>query len=252
MMDSVSRSMMTLNAYLPNSTPPFDLVEHYVAKKTYYPTAINRVLGVLDRGYKHRVTFNGEIGRNYDDLRDRWNEIQCQMAKMDESLNDLEVTDGVTDMSRQVKGLSLVTETTRPRSLLEPMSVAVDLQSRLQRVGASIRRILEVLHSEKGTRNAHRKQRLRRERRRVGVSRNVSYCPDRTVLDCLSFSLHRGEKVALVGVSGCGKSTIGLLATRLYDPNLGSVLIDGIDLRDLGQRNLRSIVTIVPQRAIPL
>lgn len=116
MIDSVSRSMMSLNTYLPDAPPPFDLIEHYIAKKTYYPAAINRVLGVLDRGYKHRVTFNGEIGRNYNDLRDRWNEIQCQMKKMDESLNDFGVNDGVVDMSRQAKGLSIVSESTRPRS----------------------------------------------------------------------------------------------------------------------------------------
>src|SRR5271170_5387199 len=115
MMDSVSRSIMTLSSYLPDTIPPFDLVEHYIAKKTYYPAAINRVLGVLDRGYKHRVTFNGEIGRNYDDLRDRWDEIQRQVRKMDETLTELGVHDGLANLSRQVKGLSIVTEQ-RPTS----------------------------------------------------------------------------------------------------------------------------------------
>src|SRR5271170_8083890 len=115
MMNSISRSMKRVSAYLPDTTPPFDLVEHYIAKKTYYPAAINRVLGVLDRGYKHRVTFNGEIGRNYDDLRDRWDEIQRQVRKMDETLTELGVHDGISNLSRQVKGLSIVTEQ-RPTS----------------------------------------------------------------------------------------------------------------------------------------
>jgi hypothetical protein len=116
MMDSVSRSMLALNAYLPDSSPPFELIEHYLAKKTYYPTAINRVLGVLDRGYKHRVTFNGEIGRNYDDLRDRWVQIQCDMRKLDETLQDVGPNDdAISSVSRQVKELSLVPEA-RPRS----------------------------------------------------------------------------------------------------------------------------------------
>src|SRR5260370_33470291 len=79
---------------------------------------------------------------------------------------------------------------------------------------------------------------------------SFSYGRDRTVLDSLSFCIGRGEKVALVGISGCGKSTIGHLATRLYDPDAGSVLIDGMDLRDLGQRNLRSVVTVVPQEPV--
>jgi hypothetical protein len=115
MMDSINRSMMSVSAYLPDAAPPFDLIEHYIAKKTYYPAAINRVLGVLDRGYKHRVTFNGEIGRNYDDLRDRWDEIQRQIRKMDETLTELGVHDGISNLSRQVKGLSIVTEQ-RPTS----------------------------------------------------------------------------------------------------------------------------------------
>jgi ATP-binding cassette subfamily B protein len=137
--------------------------------------------------------------------------------------------------------------------LFEPMSVAVDLQSRLQRVGASIRRIVEVVGNEEviagngqGTQRLTRESGARLEFRKVCFS----YRGDRTVLDCLSFFVDRGEKVALVGISGCGKSTIGHLATRLYDPDAGSVLIDGMDLRDLGQRNLRSVVTVVPQEPV--
>lgn len=115
MMDSVTRSMEELRAYLPNA-PPFDLIEHYTAKKTYYPAAINRVLGVLDRGYKNRATFNGEIGRNYHDLLDRWTQLQGQMRKLDEALLEPGAdNDEVTEMSRQVKKLSIVTEQ-RPRS----------------------------------------------------------------------------------------------------------------------------------------
>src|SRR5882762_1758274 len=134
--------------------------------------------------------------------------------------------------------------------LFEPMSVAVDLQSRLQRVGASIRRIVEVVGNEEVVAsNGQPKQRLNRESGARLEFKEVcfSYGRDRTVLDCLSFCVCRGEKVALVGISGCGKSTIGHLATRLYDPDAGSVLIDGMDLRNLGQRNLRSVVTVVPQ-----
>src|SRR5277367_7011372 len=115
MMDSINRSMMSVSAYLPDAAPPFDLIEHYIAKKTYYPAAINRVLDVLDRGYKHRVTYNGEIGRNYDDLRDRWRDIQFQMQKMDDVLKNLGPEDNIGEMSRRGKGLSIVTEA-RPQS----------------------------------------------------------------------------------------------------------------------------------------
>ena len=137
--------------------------------------------------------------------------------------------------------------------LFEPMSVAVDLQSRLQRVAASIRRIVEIAGNEEMTaRNGHPKQRLTTESGAQLEFREVcfSYRHDHTVLDRLNLRVSRGEKVALVGISGSGKSTIGHLATRMYDPDAGSVLIDGIDIRDLGQRNLRSVVTVVPQEPV--
>src|SRR5216684_8775140 len=137
--------------------------------------------------------------------------------------------------------------------LFEPMSVAVDLQSRLQRVGASIRRIVAVVGNDEAiASNGQGTQRLSRESGARLEFREVcfSYGPDRAVLDCLSFCVGSGEKVALVGFSGCGKSAIGHLATRLYNPDAGSVLIDNMDLRLLGQRHLRSIVTVVPQEPI--
>jgi ATP-binding cassette, subfamily B, bacterial len=137
--------------------------------------------------------------------------------------------------------------------LFEPMSVAVDLQSRLQRVGASIRRIVAIVGTDVLiASNGQRMQRLTRESGNRLEFRDVcfSYGRGRSVLDCLSFCVSSGEKVALVGMSGCGKSTIGHLATRLYDPDTGSVLIDGIDLRNLGKRNLRSVVTVVPQEPV--
>src|SRR5258708_35285882 len=105
--------------------------------------------------------------------------------------------------------------------LFEPMSVAVDLQSRSRRVGASIRRIVEVVGNEEVI--ASNGQRTHRPTRESGARlgfREVcfSYERNRTVLNCLTFCVGRGEKVALVGISGCGKSTIGHLPTRLYEP----------------------------------
>jgi len=136
--------------------------------------------------------------------------------------------------------------------LFEPMTAAVDLQSRLQRVGASIRRIIEVIGTEEEIPRNAPTQRLNANSGDWLEFREVSfaYGNTRAVLDRLSFDVHRGEKIALVGVSGCGKSTIGHLATRLYDPDAGSVVIDGVDLRDLGLRNLRSAVSVVPQEPV--
>ncbi len=67
-------------------------------------------------------------------------------------------------------------------------------------------------------------------------------------LDDVSFTVHRGETVALVGDSGGGKTSIVNLILRLYDPSAGQVLINGVDARELDLKGLRGRVGIVTQR----
>jgi len=133
--------------------------------------------------------------------------------------------------------------------LFEPVSIAIDLQSRLQRVGASVRRILEI---------TARKQRSNGRTSAVYLNPNAapelefrsvsfSYGQDRPILHDLSFRVVAGETVALVGLNGSGKSTVGMLAARLYQPDAGSVLVGGQNIRDVSRGSLRSTVTLVPQ-----
>lgn len=78
---------------------------------------------------------------------------------------------------------------------------------------------------------------------------NVSfgYKPDEYVLHNLNFTIHRGEKVAIVGPTGAGKSSMIRLLCRLYEPQQGRILIDGIDVRDLRQAELRQHVGVILQ-----
>lgn len=81
--------------------------------------------------------------------------------------------------------------------------------------------------------------------------RNVSFAyEDREVLSNISFSINKGETVALVGPSGGGKSTISDLIPRFYDPSVGSILIDGIDLKDYAMESIRDRMGIVAQETI--
>lgn len=70
---------------------------------------------------------------------------------------------------------------------------------------------------------------------------------DIDVLDSMHLEVAPGEVVALVGPSGAGKSTIVQLIPRFFDPTSGRILIDGVDLRDLRLRDLRSYMAAVPQ-----
>ena len=73
--------------------------------------------------------------------------------------------------------------------------------------------------------------------------------PDTLVIDDLSFSVEPGERVAIVGVSGAGKSTIFQLVMRFYDCRKGRVLVDGIDVRTVDPSELRARIAPVPQEA---
>ncbi|MBR4958383.1 MAG: ATP-binding cassette domain-containing protein, partial [Phascolarctobacterium sp.] len=81
---------------------------------------------------------------------------------------------------------------------------------------------------------------------------NVSfaYHTDEPILDNVSFSATPGQVVALVGPSGAGKSTVASLLPRFYDVTGGSIVIDGLDIRDVTMESLREQVGIVPQETM--
>ena len=81
---------------------------------------------------------------------------------------------------------------------------------------------------------------------------NVSFrYPDAEeyVLTDISFTARRGETVALIGATGCGKSTVINLIPRFYDATVGKVLVDGVDVREYSQKALRNKIGYVSQKA---
>ena len=76
------------------------------------------------------------------------------------------------------------------------------------------------------------------------------YDPNRQILKGVSFSVPVGHKLAIVGPTGAGKSTISRLLFRFYDVTGGRVLIDGQDIRDYTQESLRAAIGVVPQDTV--
>jgi ATP-binding cassette subfamily B protein len=111
--------------------------------------------------------------------------------------------------------------------------------------GERIARMLQVESSVKESPNpvqiTHFDQSVRFE--------NVSfgYDPDHPVLRDLTLEIKPGQRVAIVGATGAGKTTLVKLLARFYDVTAGSILISGVDVRDLPLNDLRRFVSVVPQ-----
>jgi ATP-binding cassette subfamily B multidrug efflux pump len=83
--------------------------------------------------------------------------------------------------------------------------------------------------------------------------RNVSFSyhgAEKPALKEISFHARCGETTAIIGSTGSGKSTLAKLIPRFYDVNEGSILVDGLDIRDMRQEDLRAMIGYVPQKAV--
>lgn len=133
--------------------------------------------------------------------------------------------------------------------LFIPLYSVVDIYSKFQRAGASIRRLQEITDADAVLRDRPGALTLTADVAGVIELKEVSfnYDSDRPVLNAVSFRVNPGERVAISGRSGNGKSTIARLVARLYDAPSGTVLIEGTDVRDIKLKSLRSAVIFVPQ-----
>ena len=133
--------------------------------------------------------------------------------------------------------------------LFIPLYGVVDIYSKLQRAGASVRRLMEITEAELILRDRPGALALESNASGAIELRDVSfsYHADRPVLSGISLRVNPGERVALAGISGNGKSTIARLMARLYDARAGTVLVEGLDVRDIRLKSLRSSVIFVPQ-----
>jgi ABC-type multidrug transport system fused ATPase/permease subunit len=133
--------------------------------------------------------------------------------------------------------------------LFIPLYGVVDIYSKLQRAGASIRRLMEITEAQTALSDRPEALSLKPDSAGVVELRDVSfsYNGDRTVLNAVNLRVKAGERVAIAGRSGNGKSTIARLVARLYDARSGTILIEGTDVRDIKLKSLRSSVIFVPQ-----
>ncbi len=136
--------------------------------------------------------------------------------------------------------------------LYNPIVRLVQFQGGAAATRVAIDRMMEVLEAPETLRDRPDAQPVQEARGRL-VFENVSfrYHPGGPqVLKDINLTIEPGTTVGIVGASGAGKSTLMLLAPRLYDVDAGHIVLDGRDVRDLRQADLRHTVVLVPQQAV--
>lgn len=129
-----------------------------------------------------------------------------------------------------------------------PIQQLVNLYNAYQSGQAAVVKLRELLGTEPEVAEAHDAIELPPIEGRIElVDVTFGYEPDSPVLHDLTLTVEPGETMAVVGPTGAGKSTVAKLVTRFYDPDQGSVRIDGHDLRSVTLHSLRSQLGVVPQ-----
>lgn len=132
-------------------------------------------------------------------------------------------------------------------NLFDPLQQLSQLFTTVQSAGAGLRKLLDLLDTPIDMPEAPDAVDL--PATGAVVLRNVTfgYAGNESVLRDVDLTIAPGERLALVGPTGAGKSTLAKLVARLYDPTDGSVTYGGVDLRQATQSSLRQRVTVVPQ-----
>ena len=125
----------------------------------------------------------------------------------------------------------------------------------LPRASVSAKRINEVLETETSIKDKPERELKKFDENKKGLVefKNVSFRypdADTEILEDINFTAKPGETTAIIGSTGSGKSTIVNLLPRFYDVTGGELLIDGVNVKDVSQKDLRDIIGFVPQKGL--
>jgi ATP-binding cassette subfamily B protein len=136
------------------------------------------------------------------------------------------------------------------RSFTQPISQIANISNVLQQTAASAERVFIFLEEKEEVPESSQPVKL------ATVSGSVEfkdvhfgYNPDKTIINDFCATIHPGQKIAIVGPTGAGKTTMVKLLMRFYDVNSGAILVDGHDIRDFTREDLRHIFGMVLQDA---
>lgn len=134
------------------------------------------------------------------------------------------------------------------RSFTQPIAQVAQIANVLQSTAAAAERVFEFLDEEEEVLEAENPVKLEEVKGEVTFKDvHFGYNPDKIIINDFSTHIKPGQKVAIVGPTGAGKTTIVKLLMRFYDLNSGSILIDGHDIKDFTREDLRSMFGMVLQ-----
>ena len=123
----------------------------------------------------------------------------------------------------------------------------------LPRASVSANRIMEIIETEPSIKDKETIKKLDKNKKGLVEFRNVSFRypdADTEILEDITFTAEPGKTTAIIGSTGSGKSTVVNLIPRFYDVTGGDLLVDGVNVKDLAQKDLRNIIGFVPQKGI--
>ncbi len=123
----------------------------------------------------------------------------------------------------------------------------------LPRASVSANRINEIIETEEAIKDSNEPKKLDSNKKGLVEFKNVSFRypdSDEEVLSDITFTAEPGKTTAIIGSTGSGKSTIVNLIPRFYDITSGNLLIDGVDIKDIANSDLRKIIGFVPQKGV--
>ena len=123
----------------------------------------------------------------------------------------------------------------------------------LPRASVSANRINEVLETDEFIKESNKPKKLNLDKKGLVEFKNVGFKypdSDEEVLSDITFTAKPGETTAIIGSTGSGKSTIVNLIPRFYDITSGNLLVDGVDIKDISNKDLRKIIGFVPQKGL--
>lgn len=123
----------------------------------------------------------------------------------------------------------------------------------LPRASVSANRIMKVLETELDIKDKETTKKLDSSKKGLVQFKNVSFRypdADTELLEDINFTAESGKTTAIIGSTGSGKSTIVNLIPRFYDVTGGELLVDGVNVKDLSQKELRDVIGFVPQKGI--